>query len=68
MGVMKEIKDDAIVKELWSLHGELIREKERLIKELEAMENMKLHYKIDGVDTAISRIERRIIERRGRLE
>ena len=56
MGVMKEIKDDAIVKELWSLHSELIREKERLIKELEATENMKLHYKIDGVDTAISRI------------
>ena len=68
MGVMKEIKDDAIVKELWSLHSELIREKERLIKELEATENMKLHYKIDGVDTTISRIERRIIERRGRLE
>jgi len=67
MGVMEEIKNDAIVKELWSLHSELIREKERLIKELETTGNMKLHYKIDGVDTAISRIERRISEKEKKI-
>jgi len=67
MKVTEEIKNEAVVKELWDLHAELIEEKERLCKELDTTGETELLQKIDGVDTAISRIERRIIGRRGRL-
>jgi len=67
MGAMEKIKDKAIVKELRDLHKELIKEKNRLCTELDSTGETKIHHKIDGIDTAISRIERRIIERQGRL-
>jgi len=67
MGVMEEIKNKAVVKELWDLHRELVEEKERLCKELDTTGETEILQKIDGVDTAISRIERRIIVRQGRL-
>ena len=67
MKVMEEIKNKAIVKELWDLHRELIKEKNRLCTELDSTGETKIHHKIDGIDIAISRIERRIIERQGRL-
>jgi len=67
MGVMEEIKNKAIVKELWDLHKELIKEKNRLCTELDSTGETKIHHKIDGIDTAILRIERRIIVRQGRL-
>jgi len=67
MGIMEEIKNKAIVKELWDLHRELIEEKNRLCTELDSTGETKIHHKIDGIDTAISRIERRIIERQRRL-
>ena len=67
MGVMEEIKNKAVVKELWNLHKELIKEKNRLCTELDSTGKIEIHHKIDGIDIAISRIERRIIERQGRL-
>ena len=67
MNIMKEIKDEEVIKELQDLHRELKEEKEKLCKELDATGKIKPHYEIEGIDTAISRIERRIIERRGYL-
>ena len=67
MGAMEKIKNKAVVKGLWDLHKELIKEKNRLCTELDSTGETKIHHKIDGIDTAISRIERRIIERQGRL-
>ena len=67
MGAMEKIKNKAIVKELWDLHKELIKEKNRLCTELDSTGKTEIHHKIDGIDTAISRIERRIIVRQGRL-
>ena len=64
---MEEIKNKVVVKELWDLHRELIEEKNRLCTELDSTGETKIHHEIDGIDTAISRIERRIIERQGRL-
>jgi len=67
MEVMEEIKNKAIVKELWDLHRELVEEKDRLCIEVDTTGKTEIHHKIDGIDTAISRIERRIIVRQGRL-
>jgi len=67
MGIMEEIKNEVVVKELWDLHRELVEEKDRLCIELDTTGKTEIHHKIDGIDTAISRIERRIIERQGRL-
>ena len=67
MNIMKEVKDKEVIKELQDLHRELEEEKERLCKKLDATGKIQLHYEIEGIDTAISRIERRIIERRGCL-
>ena len=67
MGVMEEIKNKAVVKELWDLHAELIEEKEKLIREWNTTGDISYDDRISGIDTAVSRIERRIIVRQGRL-
>ena len=67
MGVIEEIKNKVVVKELWDLHRELKEEIKRLESESELSNipsySTYLKYLVEGIEITIDRIDRKIQEK-----